>query len=810
MTENLCLGCNSLNICRALNNEIMKTLLNVIYLFSFLSFAQPSDLGYELNGLNDCIVVPNTTYINSNNTAVSNRTIETWFKTNDATTKQVIFEEGGGTNAILIYLDSDRLYCGAYKSNGNSAEFFRSSSSDILDDTWYHVAFVISTSGGTTTFSWYLNGILQDSQNGFSIPKHTGGIEIGRNGKLRYGNCTSWAASSVTSSNSENCTNNTTGTNNTKYYFDGNMFGFRIWNSGRTSTEINNNINTELTSGTNLVANLDDDSIEYLNSSSNWTTASANGNGTAYMWSATANSSNWNHPGNWHGSNVPSTTKLQKVIIPSSTNYPSISSEIRIGKLELSSSDSEFNIEDGGTLNVYYDVTNDGTITIENNGSFILQDDEAVSGTGSFIIKRDSPDYPGDDYFSIWSTPVAEEDSELGTIFTNDILAYGYDASQNPSSYVQIGGTNNMEVGRGYFVRSDNDSGVITRTFTGLVNNGTIEEEIYHNSDTDNFNLIGNPYSSAIDWLSFYRDNSEILDGTVYLWNQSTVGANNKTIDYISLNATGSSDAETKGIIATAQGFFAKSIESGTVKFKNAHRVIENNSTFYRSSDNSNDGKSWFRLSGTMGYSPILVGFVPGATDGYESTYDAEFMNEGATIEFYSLIDDGKYDIQGRSQLQPNQYVQVPLGYQVTSGGDYTISKVLEYIDTNFEILLEDTLENTFTDLRTSDYIFNVSGPTEDNSRFIIHYNYNETLSLNDFDVVSENVTTFFSNNVLITKVGYNVSPVSVQVYDLSGKEILNTTFNENIPTQNLSSGVYIVRYITENSSSISKKVIKG
>ncbi len=87
----------------------MKRLLHFIYFLSVFSIAQPCDLGYELNGADDYITVPNTTYININNTAIANRTIETWFKVDDATPRQIIFEEGGGVNAILIYLDSDLI-----------------------------------------------------------------------------------------------------------------------------------------------------------------------------------------------------------------------------------------------------------------------------------------------------------------------------------------------------------------------------------------------------------------------------------------------------------------------------------------------------------------------------------------------------------------------------------------------------------------------------------------------------------------------------------------------------------------------------
>lgn len=147
-----------------------------------------------------------------------------------------------------------------------------------------------------------------------------------------------------------------------------------------------------------------------------------------------SSSTNWDKAGNWNGKTIPSTTKLQKKVIPSSTNYPIISTEIRIGELDLSAAGSEITIEDGGTLNVYYDITNSGTIMVENNGSFILQDNEAVGGTGSHEIDRDTPNYSTDDFYSIWSTPVAETDSEIGNIFTNNVVVFDYDASQAPST----------------------------------------------------------------------------------------------------------------------------------------------------------------------------------------------------------------------------------------------------------------------------------------------------------------------------------------------------------------------------------------
>lgn len=231
-----------------------------------------------------------------------------------------------------------------------------------------------------------------------------------------------------------------------------------------------------------------------------------------------------------------------------------------------------------------------------------------------------------------------------------------------------------MEVGKGYFIKSDDDSGVLTRTFTGTVNNANVDESIYYNSTTDNFNLIGNPYPSAIDWLTFQGDNSDVLNGTMYFWSQTTTGGNNSASDFISFNSTGSNIPGTTGDIAAGQGIFTKSSQAGTVTFKNTHRVVGKNDQFFRNSSNPDDGKSWIKLSGDNGFTSILVGFIPGATDAYESEYDGEFVNEGSAIEFYSFIGGNKYAIQGKPELEDNIDEEVPLGYEVTTAGTYTIS----------------------------------------------------------------------------------------------------------------------------------------
>jgi hypothetical protein len=69
--------------------------------------------------------------------------------------------------------------------------------------------------------------------------------------------------------------------------------------------------------------------------------------------------------------------------------------------------------------------------------------------------------------------------------------------------FTGYGGDDYMDIGRGYFIPGDGTSN--PKHFNGNVNNGTLYFDIYTTTlgdkpywDDDDWNLIGNPYPSAI------------------------------------------------------------------------------------------------------------------------------------------------------------------------------------------------------------------------------------------------------------------------------------------------------------------------
>ena len=168
----------------------MKNLINkgVFCLFFILSaFVNsqtqtpfPCSSGALFNNDSDFIILPDTDAINLQDTR--NRTIEFWFKPEDVTTRQVLYEEGAEVNALYFFLQDGRVYLGAYRNSAaNEADrrFFRS---DVIieTDSWYHVALTLEDSSGLT-LRWYLNGVLQDEQDGLQVNSHNGDISLAKN-----------------------------------------------------------------------------------------------------------------------------------------------------------------------------------------------------------------------------------------------------------------------------------------------------------------------------------------------------------------------------------------------------------------------------------------------------------------------------------------------------------------------------------------------------------------------------------------------------------------------------------------------------
>ncbi len=140
--------------------------------------------GLRFDGVDDIVRIPDSDLINVTNGPWTDRTITAIFKVDVASIadrKQVIFEEGGRTRGIVIYVHGGNVYVGAW----NRAEYNWDGawpSVPIQSDVWYHVGLVIRDGGNVVEpdkFEMWFNGEKVASEPGGQMFNHGDDIGIG-------------------------------------------------------------------------------------------------------------------------------------------------------------------------------------------------------------------------------------------------------------------------------------------------------------------------------------------------------------------------------------------------------------------------------------------------------------------------------------------------------------------------------------------------------------------------------------------------------------------------------------------------------
>ncbi|WP_432672703.1 T9SS sorting signal type C domain-containing protein [Flavobacterium sp. SM2513] len=516
--------------------------------------------------------------------------------------------------------------------------------------------------------------------------------------------------------------------------------------------------------------------------------------------------------------------------------------------LEVTS--SLLSIEEGKTLTVKNGITTvNDAVVVANGGSIIQVTDENVN-TGKIAVARTTQPMNKYDY-TYWSSPVAGNTlHDLSPLtHVNRYYSYNPDATTPTPNWTAItGGAATMAAGQGYIIRAPNDYATDTYTayngsFSGVPNNGTVSIGVSGSATVEKYNLVGNPYPSAISASDFVTANvggsNNVVQGTLYFWTHNTPFLSSPTYtystgDYAAWNGSGSvatnnggtsdNNAAPDGNIAAGQGFFVQgSATGGTAVFKNTMRVKGNNMQFFKSNpaetaNNANASSTsepieksrvWLNLQGgTNGFSQMLVGYIANATNDYDTLYDGPSFG-GNSVTFYSVLSAKNLVIQGRAlPFVPTD--EVPIGYKTTVTGNLTIS--IDHVDCLMEnqgIYLKDNVLDIVHDLNASSYTF-AAVPGTFNNRFVLRYLPAEDLANPTFDEQISSVTIRKNEAVLRVNSPYETID-EVMVYDIMGRLIFekkdcnNTTFEASHIVS--SDQTLIVKVRLSNGGVVTKKV---
>lgn len=518
-------------------------------------------------------------------------------------------------------------------------------------------------------------------------------------------------------------------------------------------------------------------------------------------------------------------------------------------------------------LNIINDLTiNTGaTLNVLNNGSLVQINDSATNtntGTGIANVTRNTTQYQQFDY-TYFSSPVFEPTigSALSTWRQN--FSFEYNAANfldlysglgnqttgfpdtfddNSDDWIRVLQTTPMVSGKGYAIM-ENSAGPFPVaftpvTFSGKPNNGLITIPLLLSpgivDPNDDFNLVGNPYASAISANDFINANLPNISGTLYFWTHKDdvlAGSPGPNVynytndDYAYYNLSGgtatilttgqgsnSGSSAPIGFIASGQGFMVDAQNTNPLVFNNAMRLkTYDNTNFWRTSNPTEKDRIWLNLTNTDGmFSQQLIGYFDNATLDHDQAYDAKILPGNSTINFYSSSQNDFYKIQAKPTFNNND--EVALGFTCSANGNFTITidnkeGVLNETFTN--IYLQDNLLNIVHDLKQSAYNFTSSYGTN-NSRFVLKYQ-NASLSTNTFVNDDNNVIIAVKDSKI--NIFSNTENIkSIQVYDILGRNIYdNQTLNSktfaiaNLAAKNQT---LIVKIKLENGEIVTRKII--
>ncbi len=490
------------------------------------------------------------------------------------------------------------------------------------------------------------------------------------------------------------------------------------------------------------------------------------------------------------------------------------------------------NLSVNGTLNVLHEGS---LLMLDNNGLTTNNGDINVHKTTTIIKPYD---------YTYWSSPV--KTAILETVFNaspqnsfyvfntknySDLNDDSFDDDEN--AWQRVSGQ--MTAGIGYTAMAPNTNPFLNTQsviFTGEVNNGIVNVPIYvsanTNSTADDFNLIGNPYPSAIDAVSFlnHTSNATAVEGTIYFWtHNSSVDQNIYSSDDYAVYTVGTGGimAVSQGQIptrkiASGQGFLVNAIQDETLIFSNEMRIDNGNNNFFKESNSKeenqkNDTKIWLNLHNDSGaFNQILIGFLEDATDAIEQKFDGLRFDGNSFVSFYSIAENKNLAIQGTKAWQDDMVI--PLGFSSKIKEKITLKISIDHIEGKLadkEVYLQDNLLNKIHNLQLEDYVFETEFEGKFDDRFSMRFNQQilnteNTISKTD-RLLIKNETDFIS---VTTRENSKIR--TIKIYDILGRIVMNQLVDGNelqiSKTIFHQKGVNILHVKLDNSRVLIKKIM--
>jgi len=452
-------------------------------------------------------------------------------------------------------------------------------------------------------------------------------------------------------------------------------------------------------------------------------------------------------------------------------------------------------------------VTVNGTLT-NNAGNTGLVISSTTTGTASLLnstagipatIHRyvTGSGTPTAMMYHMVSVPLIPASSSTSNLFLDSYL---FDFTENSNTWNALGSstTTPLDETRGYMTYYP--LGVSTTyTFAGLINSGSFTP-LTTGSVADNthgWNLVPNPYPSAIDWNAADGWVKTAIDGSIYFW---PAGMPASSSNYSTWNGTeGTGTPAGTRYIPAGQSFFVHATTASPVLTMDNGVRVHNAQAFYKATDLI---PNLFRLHAAAkdANDDIIVHFRDGATSGFDGEFDAYKLQGGADApQLSSLASDG-FSLSINSLPLGSGDAVVPLNFSFSSATDVTFTaEGMESFLAGSSIFLEDITLSKIVDLQQNPvYTFSyIAGSTPDRFRL----RFTVFTGITEHNSVIQG-TAFVSNGYLYADVpAMDGQKAEVVLFNALGQKI-NTHSKTLAGITQISdspyiSGVYILRMIS-------------
>jgi len=525
---------------------------------------------------------------------------------------------------------------------------------------------------------------------------------------------------------------------------------------------------------------------------------------------------NWNSSNSWQSS-------MNGTSWISATQYPASTSNsvdiLNTHTITVTSPETANNLTiiTGGILiiNPTKSLTVTGTLTNSaGNSGLVIKSD--ASGTGSLIHNSDNVPATVERYINGNSTltsmiyhqvsiPLTSASSPTSNLFLGSYLFDFLENGGSSGTWNSLGNStsSSLNVDKGYLIYYPGTS--VTYSFAGNLRNGSVTPvtpAISFTDGTHGYNLIPNPFPSAIDWDAVSGWSLNHVDDAIYVWNSGASIANYGS--YVGSTTTNG----VTNFIPVGQAFFVRTNAASPSISMNNNVRVHNSKAFMKTGTVSNPYELHFFAQADSIKDELAIRFASDVTENFDSHADAyKFYGYPETPQVKSVTPDGKRLSINSLPFTTGDAI-VPLEFSLNATTDVTFTATgMESFYEGIPIYLEDHLLNKVVDLRTDPvYTFSHTAGSAGN-RFLIRFM--------GVTGTPEHATTdgnaFISNGHLYVDVpSMSRSEATISIYDMLGRQfssrkIMLSGITE-LPAP--APGVYVVKILAGNKSFERKIVV--